>query len=103
MQFNAGRVTQGFYIDGNLRLNGVNLGELEVQDNDADSALRDAMNAVDGISANFNDDNELILTHATQIAVDGRKYSYTKKGKAAAKKAKTAMAKKKKKKRTRKA
>lgn len=35
--------------------------------------------------------------------VGGRKYSYTKKGKAAAKKAKTAIAKKKKKKRTLKA
>jgi len=71
MQINVGRVAQGFYIDGNLRLNGVNLGELEVQDNDADSTLRDAMNAVDGISANFNDDSELILTHATQIVADG--------------------------------
>ena len=71
MEINAGKINGGFYLDEDLELNGVKLGELTVQEDDADETLRSAIGAVDGLSASLNNENELIIAHADQISVYG--------------------------------
>ena len=71
MVFNAGKITPGFFVAGDLRLNNVDLGALELQENDADGSLRAAINAVDGVNCHFNEGQELIIESDDPVLVNG--------------------------------
>ena len=63
-------VTGGSFVSGDFTVNGVDIGDVTVQANDADFALRNAINAVSnatGVTASLDGSNQLVLT-----AVDGR-------------------------------
>lgn len=70
VQTGGGAVTAGAIAAGAVTVNGVSIGAVTVQANDADGALRDAINAVasaTGVTASLGTGDELTLT-----AEDGR-------------------------------
>tara|TARA_R100001530_G_scaffold73449_1_gene51793 strand:+ start:149 stop:418 length:270 start_codon:yes stop_codon:yes gene_type:complete len=65
-----GAVEAGFYRSGDCELNGAQLGEVTVLSRDADSALTNAINALDGVTAILSNGN-LTLEWSGQLVIDG--------------------------------
>ena len=68
---NAGKVKGGEYLDTQLFINEVNLGALTVQPDDEDGTLRDAISAVEGVSASLDSGNNLVISSNDTLTVAG--------------------------------
>mgnify|MGYP003148515230 CR=1 FL=1 len=66
-----GSPERGFYADGDLEINGDQLGELEVLPGDSDSALADALNGVDGVTATLSD-GAITVEWSGELVVGGQ-------------------------------
>lgn len=69
-EVNLGAISGGSFASGDLTINGIDIGNVNVLAGDSDAALKDAINAVTaqtGVSADYNPSGELVLS-----ASDGR-------------------------------
>ena len=67
----AGCVACGTFNDGDLLINGVSIGPVVVLADDADNALRDAINEIEGIEATLDENKNLFLNATSQIEISG--------------------------------
>jgi hypothetical protein len=76
MELNVGKISPGVYNTMSLLINGDDIvtgDSIEVEADDSTSALRDAINAIDGVSCEMNEDNELVISHDTSLTITGER------------------------------
>jgi hypothetical protein len=66
-----GKVHGGTYGDMEIVLNGTNLGELVVEEDDASGTLAGAINNVSGLSASVDGNGVLTVTSEDPLVVEG--------------------------------
>jgi|10_taG_2_1085330.scaffolds.fasta_scaffold00583_5 hypothetical protein len=69
---NLGLVSPGFFNDGDLEINGEQLGALEVLAADSDNALADAISGFDNLTATVSETGELVIEWSGVLSVDGQ-------------------------------
>ena len=66
----CGSVNAGVFIEGALVINGVDIGHVDVAQDDSDSALVNAISAIEGVEAAL-DGSALTISHASRLEISG--------------------------------
>tara|TARA_R110002020_G_scaffold221068_1_gene429077 strand:- start:381 stop:650 length:270 start_codon:yes stop_codon:yes gene_type:complete len=69
--YTIGTIDRGAFVAGDLLINGVDVGAVEVLRDDADNALRSAIETVEGVSASIDATGALVLSSQNQIEISG--------------------------------